>query len=34
LRLDVAVKLDALFNRLLSSGGESAQAHWDQAQAA
>ena len=34
LRLDIAVKLDALFNRLLSSGAESAQVHWDQAQAA
>ncbi len=34
LALDVAVRLDALFNKLLSSGAESAQVHWDQAEAA
>lgn len=32
--LDVAVRLDALFNQLLASGAESAQIHWDQTQAA
>jgi YgiT-type zinc finger domain-containing protein len=34
LSLDTAVRLDALFNQLLSSGAESAQMHWDQNQAA
>ncbi len=34
LSMDVAKRLDDLFNRLLASGAESSQIHWDQAQAA
>lgn len=34
LTMEVAVRLDALFNQLLASGAESSQMHWDQADAA
>ena len=34
LTLEVAKQLDALFNRLLSSGAELAQTHWDDSRAA
>lgn len=34
LTMDVAKRLDALFNQLLASGAESAQIHWAQAEAA
>lgn len=33
LTMEVAVRLDALFNQLLASGAESSQMHWDQAEA-
>ena len=34
LTMDVAKRLDGLFDRLLASGAESSQVHWEQAQAA
>jgi YgiT-type zinc finger domain-containing protein len=34
LTMDVAKRLDALFDQLLASGAESSQIHWDQAEAA
>ncbi len=34
LTMDVAKRIDALFNRLLASGAESSQIHWGQPQAA
>jgi YgiT-type zinc finger domain-containing protein len=34
LTMEVAKRLDTLFDRLLASGAESAQIHWEQAQAA
>jgi YgiT-type zinc finger domain-containing protein len=34
LAMDVAKRLDELFTRLLSSGAESSQIHWGQAEAA
>ncbi len=34
LTMDVAKRLDVLFNRLLASGAESAQVHWEQSEAA
>ena len=34
LSMDVAKHLDELFNRLLGSGAESSQIHWEQADAA
>lgn len=34
LSMQVAIRLDALFEKLLASGAESAQIHWDQAEAA
>lgn len=34
LTMDVAKRLDALFDQLLDSGAESAQIHWDQVEAA
>ena len=34
LTMDVAKRLDALFDRLLASGAELAQAHWDTPRAA
>ncbi|MGH8904936.1 MAG: YgiT-type zinc finger protein [Egibacteraceae bacterium] len=34
LTMDVAKRLDALFNQLLASGAESAQIHWNQPEAA
>jgi len=34
LTMEVAKRLDAVFNQLLDSGAESSQIHWDQAQAA
>jgi YgiT-type zinc finger domain-containing protein len=34
LTMDVAKRLDVLFDRLLASGAESAQVHWEQALAA
>lgn len=34
LTMDVAKRLDALFNQLLASGAESSQIHWEQAEAA
>lgn len=34
LSLDVAKRLDGLFTRLLASGAESSQIHWEQAEAA
>ncbi|MCA1671328.1 MAG: YgiT-type zinc finger protein [Actinobacteria bacterium] len=34
LTMDVAKRLDALFDRLLASGAESAQVHWEQSRAA
>lgn len=34
LTVEVAFRLDALFNQLLASGAESSQMHWDQADAA
>lgn len=32
--MDVAKRLDTLFDRLLASGAETAQIHWEQSQAA
>ena len=29
LAMDTAIRLDAIFNRLLASGAELAQSHWD-----
>lgn len=34
LSMEVAKRLDVLFDRLLASGAESAQVHWDQPRAA
>ena len=34
LTMDVAKRLDALFDRLLASGAESAQVHWEEPRAA
>jgi len=34
LTMDVAKRLDAIFDQLLASGAESSQIHWDQAEAA
>ena len=34
LTMDVAKRLDALFDQLLDSGAESSQIHWDQVEAA
>jgi YgiT-type zinc finger domain-containing protein len=34
LSIEVATRLDTLFDRLLASGAESAQVHWDQPRAA
>jgi YgiT-type zinc finger domain-containing protein len=34
LSMEVAKRLDALFNQLLASGAESSQIHWDQHEAA
>ncbi|HET9118123.1 MAG TPA: YgiT-type zinc finger protein [Pseudonocardiaceae bacterium] len=34
LTMDVAKRLDTLFDRLLASGAETAQIHWEQSQAA
>lgn len=33
LSMEVAVRLDALFNQLLAGGAESSRMHWDQADA-
>jgi hypothetical protein len=32
--MDTAIQLDEIFNRLLASGAEMAQTHWDSAAAA